>query len=921
MLHGREVECAQVDGLLEGARSARSGFMMLRGDTGIGKSALLEYAVGQSSDLCVLRATGVDAEAEFAYAGLQQLLHPVLDRSDKLPTVQAEALRAAVGVGVSPVHDRFSVSIAVLGLLAEVADDRGGLLLVVDDVQWLDRPTTDALLFVARRLEAEGVAMLMACGAGGLTVEISGLPELTLGPLSEAAAAEVLVQNAADALSPGVAEQLLVVASGNPLALCELPSSLTADQLAGREPVEQPLPVRAHVERAFAHRIDGLSEHARALLILMAADDSGEWATLRLAALLLDIDPASVDELEAVGLITSNGRTVAFTQPLVRCVAYRRATLWRRRSAHLGLAEALESEESTDRRAWHLAAAAEGPNDEIADELERSALRARVRSGHAAAAAALERASDLTRDERRRAERLLSAAEANWLAGRSSRMAMLLGRAESLPLDPDQRVAAASLRGAYETEHGSLERAYGVLVAAAKDILEREPLRALEMLVRAGDVAWWAGRLDWAAELGRLAAAVPVSDRDDEAFMVDLLMGTSEALQGDFERGAATLRRALRIAETFDHPHYLLPASVGTVYLGDELATRRHLERAVSSLRAAGAIGDLPAALQFLAAVDLWEGRIPSAIANGFEALRLATETKQESSRAFLLALMAAIDAARGDDQRCRERAREALDLASRRGLALHATLAHWALVRLELGRGRPDLSLEHIAALADDRPGVSHPLMAMLATMDVVEGAVRCGEDDLGVAALQRLDAWTARTGSAWSQAWSVALHGWLAPDAEMEAHFADALTFYEQSALPYDEARVRLLYGERLRRNGRDAEARQEARRALVVFERIGAILWAERARAELAASGGLPTAPHRRPFEALTPQEQQIARFVISGATNREVGAKLFLSPRTTQYHLHSIYLKLGVESRAELAALFARDPGLDHLARSD
>lgn len=839
MLHGREVECAQVDALLDGARCGRSGALVLRGATGIGKSALLEYAVVNAGDRRVLRAAGVEAETDVAYAGLHQLLLPVLDRIERLPVAQAAALRAAVGLEATAAHDSFGVYVGVLALLADVAGEHGGLLVVVDDMQWIDQPTADALMFVARRLGASGVAALFACGTGGRAAAIASVPELPLAPLGEPAARKVLAEHAGDGLSPGVAEQLLSLAAGNPLALCELPSSLTPDQLAGREPLTAPLPLREPVERALRRRIASLGEHARALIVLIAADESGDWATLRLAALLLDIDPAALDELEAAGLVASDGQAVAFPQPLVRSVAYRSATLWQRRSAHLGLAEALDEYDSPDLRAWHRAAAAHGRDDEIADELERLALRARLGSGHGAAASALERAADLSKDTRKRADRLLAAAEANRLAGRSSRMATLLTRAEALPLDAPQRLTAASLRGAYETEHGSLERAYAVLVAAARETLRDDSLQALEMLLRAGDVAWLAGRLDWAAEIGTLAAAAPASDRDDEAFIVNLLTGTAEALQGDYEQGAAAIRRALRIAETFDHPRYLLPASSGAAYMGEDVAAHRHLERAISCLRAAGAIGDLPTALQFLAAIDIWQGAVAAAVANGYEGLRLATEADQESSRAFLLAVIAAIEAVRGDEDACRESAHEALALASPRGLALHRALAHWSLARLELGCGRPDLALEHVVAVSDDRPGNSHPIMALVATMDIVEVAVRCGEPELAGAALERLDRWADRTRSPWSLAWAGALHGWLAPDAEMEEHFLGALARYEQGQLPFDEARVRLLFCERLRGAGRDGEARREARLALVSLERMGATIWADRARAELAAA----------------------------------------------------------------------------------
>jgi DNA-binding CsgD family transcriptional regulator len=877
----------------------------------MGKSTLLAEAIHGAGELCVLRATGIDAESELPYAGLHQLLRPALSRIGRLPTYQADALRGAVGLSPARVEDRFAVSLAALNLLAETADETSGALVVVDDLQWLDQPSADALLFASRRLEAEGVAVLIACGPGGRRVDTAGFSDLRLTGLDDDAARALLLECAGETLSPAVAEQLLAIAKGNPLALCELPSSLTPGQLSGQEPLAAPLPVRESVESVFLPRMQRLTGPARDLLTLIAADEVDDWPTLRLAALLIDMEPTAIDELEARGMVVFDGRVVSFPQPLLRSVAYRTAGSARRRAAHLGLAEALEGGDSPDRRAWHLAAAAQAPDEEIAAELERSAARARLRSGHAVAAAALERAAELTKEEGERARRLVEAAGANWFAGRGRRTAMLLERAEPCITDESLRMTAVLLRGAYEFEHGSVESSYEILTQTAREVLADHPDQGLEMLMLARNAAWFSGRLERAVELGTLAASIPVSEEEGEAFAVDTLIGTAEVLRGDFEQGAAALRRALRIAETFRHPAHLLSASQAAVFLGDYAKSRRHLEDAIATLRATGALEELTVALQFEAGLDLWQGRFSSAAANGHEGLRLATETGQESSRAYLLAALAHVDCVRRHVTECRARATAALQLAATRGLVMHATFARWALGRLELGIGRPTVALEHFAAITDETPGESHPLMAMYATPDVVETAIRCGKPEMARCALARLEIWAERSGTAWSRAWIAALRAWLSPDMEHE-WMAEALEIHRGQDLPYDEARARMLFAERLHDAGRDDEAREHARAAVVRFERMGAGLWALRVRAQLASYGeGTVTRPTPSPLHMLSPQEQQIARFVTSGATNRDIATKLFLSPSTISYHLRSIYLKLGIGSRAELTTVLGSD----------
>jgi AAA ATPase domain len=444
VLYGREAERARIDALLDGARASRSGVLVLRGQAGIGKSALLDHAVAEAGETPVLRASGVESESELAFAGLHQLLRPVLGLADRLPDVQADALGRALGIQPGAVDDRFRVSVAALGMLAEAAEERG-LLCVLDDAQWLDEPSAEALLFVARRVEAEGVALLFAARETDVRrFDAPGLPELWLEGLAPGAAAALLADRAGSDLSGIVHDQLLAVAQGNPLALVELPASLTAEQLAGREPLSDPLPVGKGVERAFLGRIRALDEQAQRFLLLAAADDGGDLAAVLGAAEVLGIDATALDALEAAELLHVEGTTVAFRHPLVRSTVYRGAGFTQRESAHLALAAALDHDAEPDRRAWHRAAARPGPDAAVADELERSALRARLRGGHAAAATALERAALLSEDDAARGRRLLAAAEANWLGGRPGRSGRCSSRPSACSRTPERAAGPRS---------------------------------------------------------------------------------------------------------------------------------------------------------------------------------------------------------------------------------------------------------------------------------------------------------------------------------------------------------------------------------------------------------------------------------------------------------------------------------------------
>jgi DNA-binding CsgD family transcriptional regulator len=911
VLYGRDVEQARIAALVDGARSSQSSVLIIRGEAGIGKSSLLEDLVTKTSEMPVLRATGVESESELAFAGLHQLLRPVLGMLDSLPEAQADALATALGVRSGAVEDRFLVSLGALGLLAEAADERG-LLCVVDDAQWLDRPSAEALLFVARRLEAEGVVVLLAARDGDARrFEARGLPELWLDGLAAEPAAALLAEHAGPGISSSVQERLLALGHGNPLALVELPSTLSADQLSGRDPLFEPLPLGQGVEAAFRGRVDALDPQTQQLLLLAAADDGADVATVLQAAELLGIDASSLDELEQAQLLRVDGAAVVFRHPLLRSAVYGSAAFSQREAVHLALAQALGDESNADRRAWHLAAASTAPDPAVADELERSAVRARLRGGHAAAASALERAAQLSEDDADRSRRLLAAAEASWLGGNAQRAGPLAEQAEPFLTDPDLRARAAFVRGSYEFERGMPRDAYPVLIAAADDARERDPRMALELLVRAAEVAAFSGRSEWSSEVARLASAVPIRARDEQLFMVALLEGTALLLEGQPGPGVAALERARELGEAFEHPRYVTFVAFTDTYLGDFPAAEARHSRVTAGLRAAGALGELPFALELLAAAEVWTGRFGAAAADAAEGARLARETGQDTSASFLLATLARAEAAQGREEECRAHAGEAIELAMARGLSLPGAVGLFALEVLELGLGRPEEALTHMTAILDPGSGLAHPLVALFTAPDFVEAAVRSGQPALCEPVLEGFAAWAARSPAPWPAAATARMRGLLAEGAAADEHFEEGLRRHADAALPMEHARTRLLYGEHLRRTRRRGDARPHLRAALSTFEHLGAKPWAERARGELRATG--ETARKRDPstIDQLTPQELQIARFVSEGATNREVANKLFLSPRTVEYHLHKVFTKLGIASRGELARLLPEE----------
>jgi DNA-binding CsgD family transcriptional regulator/tetratricopeptide (TPR) repeat protein len=899
VLLGRDRECTAIDGLLDGARASRSGALVLRGEAGIGKSALLDYAVRKADGMRVLTGSGVETESELPFAGMHQILWPLMDRADDLPEVQNAALRGAFGLTAERVADRFLVSAAMLGLLTTVADDEP-LVCVVDDAQWLDGASADALVFAARRLHADPVAVVVAAREGDARrFEAPGLPELHLSGLQPSDAAALIDGDAS--LSSAVRDQLVEATGGNPLALLELPTALSDDERAGRVPLRPDLPLAERIERAFLARVEPLPQDTRTLLLLAAADDTGNVGTVLRAADALGVQADALDTAEKAGLLTTGGGLVRFRHPFVRSAVYRAAPFGERRATHEALAAALGDDANADRAAWHRAVVATPPDDEVAEALAATADRARHRGGYAAAARALERAAELDSSAGRRTDRLLGAAAAAALAGRPRRAEALLDRAEPAIADPVRQAEAARVRSQLELWVGRPGEAHAIVAEAARAVLPLDRAAGLELLAMTRTLASVSGDAEAQIETSRIAAELdPDPDNDEERFLIALMAGFGQVMEGDTAGGAPLLEEALGLAESFDDPVQLDRAAAGAFILGDWTRARRLRDHAVRIARDRGAVGLLPHILGFRGAVALWDRSLADAATDAAEAVDLADDIGEENARAMPLACLAWIAGLRGDEDECRRLAEDVLRLALDRGLALAAGLATWALAQLDLAYGRWEEAVARVVALEDQ------PYLRVISAWDRVEAGVRGESPEVAERAVALLAEWARGAAPPWAAPVLADCRALTAAADVAEEHFEAAIDAIE-GARPLDRARIHLHYGEHLRRERRRIDARAHLREAFDGFDRLGVEPWAERARRELRATGETARKRDVSPLAELTPQELQVARLVGEGATNNAVAAQLFVSPKTVEYHLRKVFAKLGIASRTELIRL--------------
>jgi DNA-binding CsgD family transcriptional regulator len=868
----------------------------------------------------VLRAAGVQTESELPFAAAHQLLRPALGHLGVLPESQHDALAGALALGPAQNADRFVVSAAVLTLLSEYAGPQG-LLCVVDDAQWVDRPSLDALFFAARRLDAEGVCLLFGWrDEGQQTSQLDSLPRLDLRAFDTHEAADVIADSAGFPVSAVVVGQLMTLFGGNALALTELGRSLTRDELTGRAPLPDPLPMSAGMENTFLGRVRTLAPEVQLLLLVTAAEDTGALRTVLGAAETLGIEgTAALDVAEGAGLLTVVGQDVQFRHPLVRSAVYGGAPSRRRRAVHDALVAVLEHDGEADRCAWHRAAAAWGPDQRVADDLAASAERARARSAYATAAAFSERAASLTPDGGPRAGRLVGSARDRWVAGQPELAYACLSQAGQLEPPAELRDEILELHGLFELRRGDATKAYRIFVEAAENAADRAPSTALRMLGEAVKAALYVGDPEGVVTAGRRAASLHPGDVEAELAR-ELSVGLAHVFAGDLNAAQPSLRRVIRDAESSATPNILLSAGFAAMYLGELPLCHDLFTRAASTARVADMTGDLPYVLEYLANIERWRGRLATSQAVSEEGLRLARDTGQETSEAVHLASLALVRATQGDDSGCREHAEAALAIALPRSLGLAAARAFWALGLLDLGEGRFADASTRLRELASAGPGVGHPAITLLSLPDRVEAAVQAGELEEAATALKALEDWSTRSGS--SVAVMVAVvtrcRALLATAGAKEALFIEAVELHGQGhSPPPDVARTHLLYGEWLRRERRPADSRAHLRTAMEAFERLGSEPWAQRARLELRATGETTRTRDVTSTLRLTPQELRIARLVAEGRSTRDVAATLFLSPRTVEYHLYKLYPKLGITSRVELVRILAENPQLiDH-----
>jgi DNA-binding CsgD family transcriptional regulator len=880
MIVGRHAELAMLDQLLNRVRQGHGGGLVVRGDAGIGKSTLLARAISEAGDLRVLRVVGVESESQFAYAALHQLLSPVLDRVELLPEPQAAALGTAFGLGGSGDVHPFLVSMAALTLLSDLAGERP-VLCVVDDAQWSDAASLDAFLFVARRLAAESVALLVAVRDGeGRRIDAAGVPHLHLTGLDLGAARTLLGER----VSPLLLERLVTCTGGNPLALIEL-----AD-LSPHEAVHEPVPLASRLEQVFLARVRTLGPELGTVLLLAAAAGPAGRDLIRAAAGHLGVDPTLLDSPDAAQVLNED---LDFRHPLTRSAIYYGATPIDRLAAHRALADADTGR--TDRWAWHRAKATDGQDEAVASALESSAVQAIRRSGHLAAAAALERAAELSPSTKDAQRRLVAAAGAWWRGGDTASALDSLDRV-------DASAEAMYLRGSIELRVGSPSEAVALLVSSAQ--AAADPRQTLRIVTLAREAAYTAVRPKVLDALAHCLARLPEFAEDTDRLLARLLrtfMGSTL----DHEQ-ASQVADALAHAERFDDPELLLTAGGMAWAVGHYALSARLRNKAVARARMTGAAGTLALTLEYLVPDELSRGRFASAEAFADEGHRLAVETGRRNSASLHQAFLSMLAGLRGRTTEARALAEQAMTDAVSRGLVKVADTAQRALGLLALADRHHEEALAVFAKLDGSGPEPGSPIMAVSAIPDHVEAAVRVGLAP--TALLERYLTWVDTVPSGELQALAERTKALLAQDPdEADAHYTGALRLHATTERPFDHARTELLYGEFLRRERKRTHARAHLRSAMDTFTRLGTPGWAERARVELRATG--ETARRQEPgrTEALTPQELQVARSVSLGATNREVAAQLFVSPRTVDYHLRKVFRKLGITSRRELMRL--------------
>ncbi|MDX6628992.1 MAG: hypothetical protein QOH00_1238 [Gaiellales bacterium] len=912
MLQDRRSECEDLDRLLDAVRGGESRVLVVRGEAGVGKSVLLEYLVERASGCRVARAGGVQSEMELAFAGLQQLCATLLDRLERLPVPQRDALGVAFGLSAGDAPDHFLISLAALSLLSEAADEQP-LVCVVDDAQWLDRASRQTLAFVARRLLAESVALVFAVRELGEEQELAGLAELVVEGLSDGDSRALLDSAIHGRLDERVRERMIAETRGNPLALLELPRGLTPAEMAGGFGLPGAQALSGRIEHSFQRRLAALPAQTQRLLLVAAAEPVGDATLVWRAAARLGVAVDAADAAQSEGLVEFGAR-VRFRHPLVRSAVYRAASPQERRDIHRALAQATDPDVDPDRRAWHRAQAVSGPDEDVASDLERSAGRAQSRGGLTAAAAFLERSTTLTLEPRRRADRALAAARVAVQAGAFDAALRLLAMAEAGPLEELQGARADLLRGqiAFGSWRGS--DAPALLLKAAKRLEPLDIGLARETYLEALSTAVYAGRFMTGAGVREVAEAARAAPAASQPRAPDLLLDGLALLNTEgYAAAAPTLKRAVNAfsgggISREEAARWLWLACSTAVRLWDDrgwdLLSARHVQLA----RDAGALGVLPIALNQRAGLHLYEGEFTAATSLIEEARAINEATGSQLPPYASLGLAAF----RGRELR----ASEPTDTSSKegvegRGEEVGLSLIEWANAVLYNGLAR---YREALAAAERAREDSHELVFPVWAAVELIEAATRTGKIAGAAGVLERLSQTTRASGTDWALGVEARSRALLSDGETAEGLYREALERLARTRVRAELARAHLLYGEWLRRERRRTDAREQLRTAHDLLSAMGMEAFAERAGRELQATGETARKRVIETSSQLTAQEAQIARLARDGLSNPEIGARLFISPRTVQYHLHKVFTKLGINSRMQLHRALPSEPNL-------
>jgi DNA-binding CsgD family transcriptional regulator len=901
-LLGRRREREALSRVLQAARVATGGVLVVHGEAGVGKTALLDNTAQAASGFRVVSAVGVEGEMEFPFAALHRLCSSSMAFAEHLPELQREALAVAFGLSTGPAPDRFLIGLSVLGLLSETAEEQP-LLCIVDDAQWLDRASAQSLTFVARRLLAEKIAFVF--GARELDTALAALPGLHLEPLGRRDARDLLRSALPGRLDDRVLERIVVETRGNPLALLELPRGLTPLQLAGGFAVPAALPLAAQIEESFTRRLAGLPAQARCLLLLASAEPTGDLALLWRAAQQQRIPESAAQVLDSEGLLTLTSG-VAFRHPLVRSAVYGAAEPDERRAAHRALADAIDPRLEPDRRAWHRAQAAAAPDETVALELERSAARAQSRGGLAAAAAFLERAAALTPDPPIRSQRALAAAKAKLEAGSLSEALALLDAAGDHDEDDRQGALRELLRAQVSLAAQRGSEAPPLLLNAARALEPIEPQLARHTYLEALDGALFASRNATDRTLLEVSEAALLMPAPDTPGPNDLLLrGLALWFTESYAVGAPVLKEALSAFRDDSSPHPFparwLLAAFAAAELWDEETWMLLTEKQLTRARATGALTAIPPALGSRSIILAMSGELATAATLIDEQASIceAAAIARTANGALWLVAWA------GSETELKELSRTVSADALRRGYGYALGVIGLVSAVLYNGLGLYEQALAAVRSAAENAQELAWPIAAVV---ELIEAAARCGERPLAERALKVLLERTEVSQTAWALGTAARCRALLADGSDADALYREAIDRLGETRMRVDLARSDLLFGEWLSRQGRRPEAREQLRSASDIFSELGIVAFAERAGRELQAAGG--RAPHRRGEiragqDELTPQEAETARLAAEGSTNREIAAQLFLSPSTVEYHLRKTFRKLGVKSRTQLA----------------